>query len=369
MKRWVLVVCLLLLVIAGCTKQPSRSVTPKTQQQLPPINEQAKQPKKEVPQYVSSSQTFHFVVDWLNSSTIMFVEKHEQTYQLKTFQVNTGKTDVLYEDSAIISDVMIHPSKEQILIHTSTNPSSAIIKILQLDGTITDSIELASSEVAIEWNTLDPAQIVFTTFYEDWSFDLFYYNGHNQSLEMLSLPHPFPKWLDSHSLLYVSTPGHALDGGEVYKYDVVEKRQHKEPISNIVYLDTFKETLLTVEMKDETKALYTLRGSEGKEFGQWELPAVSNYSEWYISDVSWISERELYTVAGAVSGQLDNLQEKFLLVHWKDGKLNQIPLQGKPHEIFRCSPDGQYCIRGVFGEIILSTVDGEERRWLIIQDE
>ena len=70
--------------------------------------------------------------------------------------LNTGETETLYEEASIIIDVLIHPSKNYLLLHTSDNPTSATVKIISIDGIIQDEIEVASTELAIEWNDLNP---------------------------------------------------------------------------------------------------------------------------------------------------------------------------------------------------------------------
>ena len=51
-------------------------------------------------------------------------------YKVNSFDFETGKTDTLYEEESIIIDVLIHPSKKYLLLHTSDNSTSATVKIL-----------------------------------------------------------------------------------------------------------------------------------------------------------------------------------------------------------------------------------------------
>ena len=145
-------------------------------------------------QFTADPAKFHFVADWLTDSKIVFVEKDLEFYYVKTFDLATGEIETLYEDAAIIVDVLIHPSKEYILLHTTDNPTSATIKILSLDGIIHDEISIESSELAIEWNDLDPSLILLTAFHQDWTFDVFLYNGNKEMFGLIDIEDPFPKW-------------------------------------------------------------------------------------------------------------------------------------------------------------------------------
>ena len=87
---------------------------------------------------------FHFVVGWLNDAEIVFVEKEESIYLLKKINVETGETATLYNESMIIIDAKIHPTKERILLHTSSDSSSATVKVISLEGIVLDEISIAS---------------------------------------------------------------------------------------------------------------------------------------------------------------------------------------------------------------------------------
>ncbi len=123
---------------------------------------------------------FHFVADWLTDSEIVFVEKDNGYYYVKSFNLETAVISTLHEEAAIINDVLIHPSRNFILLHTTDNSTSATIKILSLDGTLHDEVSIESSELAIEWNDLDPSLLLLTAFHQDWSYDVFLYNGNDE---------------------------------------------------------------------------------------------------------------------------------------------------------------------------------------------
>ena len=101
-------------------------------------------------------------------------------------------------------------------MHTSDHPNSAVIKVVEVaDGTVQHQVEIDSTELAIEWNRGNPEKILFTAFHEDWSFDLFVFNGHDDSLSIIELDDPFPKWAGENTIMSMLYEDHPLDGGDI----------------------------------------------------------------------------------------------------------------------------------------------------------
>lgn len=312
------------------------------------------------------SSKFHFVVGWLNDSEIVFVEKEENDYYLKTFNVNTGKIDTVFKESMIIVDAIIHPNKEMILLHTSTNSTSANVKMISLEGIVLDEISIASSELAIEWNDLDPNLILLTAFYQDWTYDVFLFSGQEEELKTLFLEDPFPKWLGS-QILTVHIPEHPLDGGSLHLYDWASEIIEPLPYDDIVHFDTNGNSLLIVQIVNG-KAEYQIIDQEGTVLNTWTLPAVSNYSEWVFPDIAWIDHETIITLATKGGGELDNLSEPFMLVKLEAGE--QVILSHDSNlTSLKCSPDGEKCLTGNSSEKLIDIMEQEEFTWLLLNHD
>ena len=205
---------------------------------------------------------FHFVADWLTDTKIVYVEKDEGFYKVNSFDLSTGETATLYEEQSIVIDVLIHPSKKYLLLHTSNNSTSATLKILTTDGIVQDEIEVASTELGIEWNDLDPAH-PFTAFYEDWTFDLFLYKGAESYLGLLSIDDPFPKWFGKEQIVIGYVEDHPLDGGELLLFNPTTEEWTDLDTEGIVYFDTYEQSLLTVRINEVGDAHYVLSELDG----------------------------------------------------------------------------------------------------------
>ena len=214
LKRKLIVFSLFALMLVSCTKKIDKA---ENQFEDESVNNVGNDPVEEtLKTYTADSAKFHLVVDWLTDTQIVFVEKEAGIYFVKSFDIATGNIEILYTESMVIVDVLIHPSKNTFLVHTSDNPSSATIKVISLEGVVQDEITIASSELAIEWNDLDPTLLLLTAFHQDWTYDVFLYSGIEEEMGLIPLGDPFPKWLGKRKVVTVHIPEHPLDGGELY---------------------------------------------------------------------------------------------------------------------------------------------------------
>jgi len=352
----------MILILTGCTQK--NDIKENIPKKPTPIEEVI---KEELFDYslTTKQAKFHFIAQWLTDTNVLFVEKDKNKYFLKTFDFETGEVAILYEDTSIIADVLVHPSKELILLHTSNNPTSATIKILSLGGVLKDEITVESSELAIEWNDLDPSLILLTAFHQDWTYDVFLYNGKNtdDGFGLIEVGNPFPKWSGKGNILTKSLDGHPLDGGELNIYDIATEKWQLSELTNVVYFDTYGESILVVRIDDNETAHYSILNLDGTVTADWEMPAVSNYSEWVIPEINWISANTVILATHEFGGQLDVLDEPYRLVRVSNGQQEFLADNVLP-TLLRCSANGERCLTGYSAEKIINTVTGKETIWL-----
>ena len=308
------------------------------------------------------SAKFHFIVDWLTDTKVVFVEKDTGKYLLRTFDITTGKIETLYEETMVIIDALIHPSKNTYLLHTSDDSSSATIKIISLEGVVLNEISIASSELAIEWNDIDPTLLLLTAFQKDWSFDVFLYSGNEVDISLLPLEDPFPKWLGKQKVITLNVPEHPLGGGELLLYDSELGTQERLDLEDVVHFDTNGDNLLIVQINDEN-ADYKIIDHDGTVLSKWSMPAVSNYSEWVFPELSWGADTTIIMPSASKGGQLDDLGEPFHLVRVANGR-QDVLLGNVSTGILRCSPSGEKCLAGSKAEKIIDIQKQEEVIWI-----
>lgn len=362
MKRLLILFILAALLLTGCFQKTEGKVVP------PEPSEPKEEPVEEV--LLQTMQTdasiFHFIADWLTETQIAFVEKENSRYYVKTFDIETGNIETLHEDSSIIVDVLIHPSKEYILLHTTDNPTSAIIKILSLDGTTHHELSIESSELAIEWNTIDPSLVLLTAFHQDWTFDVFLYDAGEEEFGLMASEDPFPKWLGTERIVTSLLDGHPLDGSTLVIHNLETETETEEvsPLTDIVYFDTYEESLLVVRITDEQHAIYSMMDAEGRVSFEWTMPAVSNYSEWVFPELTWVSEKTIFTSSPKESGQLDDLTAPYHLIRIVNGQ-QEIVTENDSNmaSSLRCSPSGLKCLIGYEAEQLIDFQTGNKTIW------
>ena len=224
MKRIVILLILALIALTGCTTKKETVEQPEIEKPNEPIDGPINEPDEEnivspkpLPIFKADPSSFHFIADWLTDSKILYVEKRNGVYQVKSYNLETGESNLVYEDESFITDIIVHPSMNYLLVHTSDQSDLAIVKVISMDGVVRHQVEINSTELAIEWNDLDPEKILFTAFHEDWSFDLFVFDGHTESLSVIEMDDPFPKWIGDSRIANIVFSEHPLDGGK-YKF-------------------------------------------------------------------------------------------------------------------------------------------------------
>ncbi|MCG3089066.1 hypothetical protein [Sporosarcina cyprini] len=344
------------IVLTGCTSKevpPDVQTYPETE--LP--NETGQSAKDTLQTLHVQPEHFQYVVDWLSDTEIVYVEQEENTYAIKSFNRLTGKSELIDREDSFINDVLVHPSKKYLLIHTSDDSDSATVKIISLDGTVLHQLAIESKELSVEWNDIDENLVLLTAFHDDWSFDLFYYDGHEEEMSSLSLEDPFPKWLGTEQLLTLS------ENGAVSAYDVKTDETSPTGISGVVQFETYFDSLLTMQPGEGEKVLLEMRNGEGKLMGKVEMPAVSSFSGLVMPEMDWLSADEVRMKVPTAGGKLDEMTAPFQLADIRGGQVNVL-MDDVPDGPLHCSPAGTYCLTGYEGEDVLDLAKKELNKWL-----
>ncbi|MBE1553753.1 hypothetical protein [Sporosarcina limicola] len=361
MRKIVFVFGLTALLVVGCTNKSDE--VEKVPGYTNPVENNHETSKEIINLLSADSAKFHFVAGWLTDSAVVYVEKDAGLYNVNSFDLHSGETKTLFQEKSVIVDVLIHPSKKYILLHTGDNPASAIVKILTIDGMLQDEIEIASSELTIEWNDIDPSLILFTAFQQDWSFNLYLYEGKGSHLKSLTMKDPFPKWFGKELIVIGHVEGHILDGGELLTYNPITENFGKLDVKDVVYFDTYKESIVVVRINEKEDAAYTIMDLSGAIRYEWTMPAVSNYSEWVIPEIEWISNDVVFLPSPETGGQLDELTSPYRLIRIVEGRQEVVNEHLVAGDI-RCSPSGKKCLAGGALETVINAETGESITWL-----
>lgn len=331
------------------------TVAEKTEKKLPDVK------TEEVIKKMTSDLTeFHFVADWLTNKEVLFVEKDENVYYLKAFNIKTGEITVLFEESSIIVNVLVHQSKEKLLLHTTNNPDSGIVKIISLDGVVEHEVTIESSELEIEWNDTDPSLILFTAFYEDWTYEVFLFDGIENDVRVFPLEDPFPKWLGTDKIVSSNISDYSLDGGELYLHDRNTGKRQLVNESGVIHYDTYQESLLLMQIKEEEEAEYKILSQDLSTVSTWKMPVMRTDSYWMIPEVHWLTNEQVI-----LTGVQNEQEEVYELVK-VTGDEQVVLADEVAAGPIRCSPDGQKCLTSFAFEKLIDFKLKKEIIWLIL---
>lgn len=329
--------------------------------------EMIKPPKeKKIKKRVVDDASFHFVADWVSDSEIIYVEKKNGVYLIQLYDIYSGETTELLQEDSLVIDVQIHANKEYMLIHTSDRPDRAELQIRSLSGEMINEVEIESTELSVEWNDMNPSLLLLTAFHEDWSYDVFLYNGEVDEIQLLSLDDPFPKWYGQTQIVVGKQGEHPLDGSELQIVDMHTQTEKIFVEEGVVYFDTFEDELLTMTVDEELQqSQFTVYDVEGKPFLQWSAPAVSNYSEWVMPEIDWLEPSMLLFTTPKTAGLIDEIDDtaQLIVISSKESSvITEVPY-GSP---ITCS--SSKCLLGFRADKIVDVESGLEEQWLELQE-
>lgn len=355
MKRIIVATSLLLVLLVGCSPKAKETIEERPNDQM--VNSKNNDSTIRIQQLNTHADSFHFAVDWLTATDIVYVEKDDEHYFVKTFNTTTGHVELLHEDEAIIVDVFVHPSKRTLLLHTTTDSSSAVVKIISLEGKILDEISIASSELSIEWNKMDPTRVLFTAFYEDWSYDVFLYNGASNELNVLTMESPFPKWLGTEEIVFMKEQ-------ELFALHYKTGQYKRMEFGEVIFFDTYEDSLLMMQANGEGKAQIQISNGEGNVLSRWEMPIALQYGEWLFPNISWLSNDSVVIAATREGGELHEASAQFNLMYVKGDEQRVLveEIEGAP---LRCTADGEKCLSGFNKDKMIDVTTSETIEWVV----
>ncbi|MEI4770908.1 hypothetical protein WAX74_14895 [Psychrobacillus sp. FJAT-51614] len=368
MKRiGILIVFILLLQACTETKIPVK------EQVKTPITEEVSVPEntspsltKEIPSISMASSSFHSVIGWLSNDDIAFVLMDKGQWTVQSYSVSHDTWKVIYTSSLPIIQASIHPNKELILLHTSNNSSSAEVQIIHKNGYLVQSLTFESDELYMDWHPTNQDLIVFTTFYEDWTFNTFVYDGSTQKLQAIEVENPFVKWYDEEHLMVFRGSESSLDGYELMLYSIQDKSLKETGITHLVDVQNLGESLLYIQI-NEPKNIYEYRLQDKLEnFIEWTSPAISNYSEWVIPTISIVNTDELFIIKPIQAGNIDEIEQKGVLSFFSmEGEQELGEISTQPID---CAPNRETCLAGYEKDHWIQIKPFEEQRWLQLKE-
>lgn len=361
MTRYLIYILMFLMIVSGCHPKTSQEVSepPKV-----PQTEQEKPAK--VSHLTISRENFDRVVGWITNEEILYVTRQKSQSSLRIYDTEKGESKEVTKISEPILEVRIHPDFTKLAVVTSSNSLSATIHIFSVAGEKIDELTIESSEIYWDWNSTNNDQLFFSAFYEDWTFDSFVYSSNTKKLNRIETKDPFGKWAYDSAIQTINWPENdALSGGSLRQFNSETMSFQDSADTTIIYVESYKESNLIVRIsEDHQKFLYTLTNSKDGESTQFELPAISNYSQWFVPEVEWLDDGSIVTLEAKDSGLMDTIPNDFTVVYLNHEVKTSI-WEGR-YEPLTCSPSGHACLIGMELEGMLEVGSNELKSWLEI---
>ncbi|WP_093060663.1 hypothetical protein [Psychrobacillus sp. OK028] len=326
-------------------------------------NEVVEKTNQDIPSMLLNNNDFHSVIGWMSNEEIAFIFVEKGQWLVKTYTVPTNTWKTIYTTTTPIIQGTIHPLKEMILLHTSKDSSSAEIQFLHKNGFVTQSLSFESSEIYMDWHPTNPNLVVFSTFYEDWTYSTFVYDGETQALSSIDIENPFVKWYDEDHLSVYRWAESGLDGSELFLYSIKDKTLKATGEDKVLDVTNIGEAIVYVQINEEEKQLeYRLESLNGSNKLEWTAPAVSNYSEWVIPTMSIVSSDEFMLLNATESRNQDDTSQKSILS--KISLDGQVILGEVGEQPISCSPNGETCLGGYSKENWINTNPLKVEKWI-----
>ncbi|MER2261800.1 MAG: hypothetical protein ABS934_07270 [Psychrobacillus sp.] len=367
MLKKILIIIFCIMILQACIATEKSPVVPPddNSEQHTSTNETDITNLDRIPSVHLERSKFHSVIGWLSDEEILIVLVDKGEWILKSYSVTKEEWKEIYRTSTPVIQGMIHPSKEMIILHTSNNSSSAEVQLIHKNGVVEQSLYFESAELYMDWHPTDPNLIVFTAFYEDWSYNSMVYDGHTQELKAIDVENPFVKWLDHENLMVFNWSETSLDGSNLKHYSIADHSTTDTNWSNIIDVQNLGDSLVYIQIDEENMQFkYHLVNKSNGESVDWVSPAVSNYSEWVIPTISIISPNSFIAFQAKEKGNKDEANQKSIIGKYsiegeeQYGEIKELPID--------CSPNGKVCLGGYEKEQWINLNTLKEGKWLNI---
>lgn len=339
------------LLLCSCTNQQetipkTKTKSKSTSQKHPPTSVGG---KWKLPISVPSGE-FDKVVGWLTDDQILYVTNLEQTSNVYSYNLSSGKSNLIYQSDSPIVNVEISPSKKYMLIHSSPSSYEGLISIIDINGLVKMKKTVASYELDFQWNPYNDFEVLVTKFAEDWSFQVLLLNIKDDAMTELSLPQPFNKWVDANQIAYLNWDENNPTLFAPLIFKGLDTGSERTIFPSVFQFSTFSNLLMTISVNEQNQSIatYSFFEKENKKVFSFSIPQLTKFSDWLVPFYDYNERKNQFiTLAPLTSGEVDSYSEGFELVSYniKKGSQNQI-LTGVENQPLSLSPSGEASLYG-----------------------
>ncbi|MBO0995247.1 hypothetical protein [Bacillus sp. SD088] len=349
---WIFLILLVLIVLPGCTLSQNKFVSPEIEKKDPPPTSKEDEQSTPTPFQLEAGDEFEQIYGWVDDETILYAFIHKGNYQLATYQLYEGKTDVIFTSQSPFNEVVIHPDKERLLVYTSENAHSAKLDFIDLAGDVKFSTSVDSHEIAAEWNPENSNLMMITAFFEDWSYESLQLDVGDHSIQKKEGIEPFIKWFGEEAILIQEwAPDEPSVFAPLVQQSLSNSPEKETLIDHLYRFDVFSNVLMTIDVADmDSEQLeYQFFDSSLQEMmSSIQVPNLTQYTDWLIPYYDYIeSEQVFLTFVPKQHGSADMYTEGFQLIAYDLSKQNEeVMFDHMENKPISCSPNWKLCLYG-----------------------
>ncbi|WP_071460121.1 YqgU-like beta propeller domain-containing protein [Bacillus massilinigeriensis] len=301
---------------------------------------------------------FNKAVGWLNAETILFYTGMGESDNVYSYNLRTGRMELLTASEEPIAGITISPSRSRILIHSAPSTYESIVTVIDLDGDIQYKGKIGSTELAYEWNQYDENNIMFTAFDESWNYKSYLLDVEKKDLQPVSMPQPFSWWINKEELVFLDWDKDSPSLSAPVVKLVPSSKEKEELLPAVYYADAAKNFFLAVTpyLNEPGIAEYQLYDNKQKRIANIKVPQLSNFSGWVVPYYDYNEEKELFRyLSPKESGEADYYDKGFHLMEYNmKTKEQRKMLELESNEPLSCSLSGSFCLTGYNLEKLLN---------------
>lgn len=340
------------------------------EQPLPEENTEMDLPEQPLVPLNISERSFEKIYGWLDDQTIIYTYTQAENYLISSYNLYNGKSEVLFRSEAPITNILIHNQLKKLFIHTSPYAHMATVYFIDLEGNIEYSTDIESYELAYEWNENDPAQMLITAFYEDWSYKVQHINVDAKMINDVEDVQPFVKWLNQEEVIEQDWVEEGTDFfAPLMKKAIATTKLAEKIVDDVFRFDVFSDQTMVItvpEDQPEVLKYYFYDSSFKDKQPDLTVPNLTQYTDWLIPEYEYNAKNnEFLTFIPKTHGSADIYNEGFELISLQlddhEQKTIASNMENKP---LSCSPEGKLCLYGYQLEQIIN-IETVERTMLI----